>query len=280
LAFLNIAGAGMGTGKEDDPAQMNAEAAAKTARENKDVIVGFKSAHYNGPGWSAIDAAVKAGKAVNLPVMVDFGRITETRDLGTLLLDKLGPGDIYTHCYSGHREELQRDGRLNPAMASGRKRGIFFDIGFGQASFYWYVAVPAYEQGFRPDSVSTDLHINSMNAGMKDFTNVMSTVLNLGSTFTEVVRMATSMPAQEIKRPGLGNLDTGADADIAVLRVEKGNFGLVDSGGARRAGTQRIVAELTLRNGEIQWDRNGVAAEDWRKFRYKKGPFLEREKKK
>ncbi len=75
LAFLNISGAGMGVGKEDDVSLLDANAAAKTAKDNSDIIVGFKSAHYAGKGWESIDGATKAGRTANLPVMVDFGRI-------------------------------------------------------------------------------------------------------------------------------------------------------------------------------------------------------------
>ncbi len=271
LAFLNIVAAGMGTGHDDEPAGMDAEAAAKTAQANPDVIVGFKSAHYNGPGWASVEGAVKAGELTGLPVMVDFGRITAERNLSALFLDKLRPGDIFTHCYSGHREELMvATGKLNPAMEAGRKRGIVFDIGHGAGSFYWYVAVPAYQQRFYPDSISTDLHVNSMNAGMKDILNIMSKLLNLGSPLGEVVRMATWNPAQEIKRRELGNLDQGAVADIAVLRLDHGSFGFVDSAGARKSGTQLIVSEMTLRAGKVMWDLNGRAAEDWRTFPYQK----------
>ena len=270
LAFLNINRSDMLTGKENDPAEVDPETAIKIAKANPDIIVGFKSAHYAGPGWESIDGAVKAGEATQLPVMVDFGRITAKRNLNALLLDKLRAGDIYTHCYSGHREELLDSGRVNPAMEAGRKRGVIFDLGHGAGSFYWYVAVPAYAQGFRPDSISTDLHINSMNGGMKDMANVMSKILNLGSPLAEVIRMSTWNPAQEIKRPQLGNLDVGADADIAVLRVEQGHFGFVDSAGARKAGTQRIACELTLRAGQVVWDLNGRAAADWHSFPYQK----------
>ena len=274
LAFLNIVGAGMGTGKENDPAEMDAEAAARTARENPDLVVGFKSAHYQGPGWPSIDSAVKAGNLTGLPVMVDFGQITKERNIDTLFLDKLRPGDIYTHCFSGHREEALENGVLNPAMGEGRKRKIVFDIGFGQASFYWYVAEAAYRAGFYPDSISTDLHTNSMNGGMKNINNVMSAILGLGSPLADVIRMTTWSPAQEIKRPQLGNLDVGAEADIAVLRVEKGLFGLLDSAGARRPGTERIVCELTVRKGQVAWDLNGLASEDWQNFHYRKGPYF------
>jgi len=276
LAFLNIVGAGMGTGHENEAAEMDAEAAAKCAKENPDLIVGFKSAHYAGPGWPSIENAVKAGNLAGLPVMVDFGQITSERNIDTLFTDKLRPGDIFTHCFSGHREEVLENGRLNPAMVAGRKRGIIFDIGFGQASFYWYVAVPAYQAGFYPDSISTDLHTNSMNGGMKNIDNVMTDIMGLGSSFADVVRMASWAPAQEIKRPTLGNLDVGAEADVAVFRLETGRYGLLDSAGARRSGAQRILCEMTLRKGVVSWDLNGLASGDWKSFPYRKGPFFKK----
>ena len=202
--------------------------------------------------------------------MVDFGRINAVRNINTLFLDRLRPGDIYTHCFSGHREELLESGQLNPAMEAGRKRGIIFDIGHGGGSFYWYVAVPAYAGHFYPDSISTDLHINSMNAGMKDMTNIMSKLMSLGSTLQDVVRMSTWAPAREIRRTQLGNLDPGAEADIAVLRLDRGNFGFVDSAGARKSGNQMLVCELTLRAGKVMWDLNGRASPDWKTFPYQK----------
>ena len=270
LALLNIVGAGMESGKEDDPAEMDAEAAAAMAKANADAIVGFKVAHYGGPGWEAVDNAVKAGNLTNLPVMVDFGRINEVRNIGALFMDKLRPGDIYTHCYSGHRQELLENGKVNPAMWTGRKRGIFFDVGHGGGSFYWYVAVPAYEERFYPDSISTDLHTGSMNAGMKDMLNVMSKCLNLGSSLEEVIRMSTCNPAKEIKRPQLGNLSVGAEADIAAIRVDRGSFGFLDSAGATKAGNRMMICELTLRKGAVVWDLNGRAGETWTTFHYVK----------
>ncbi|WP_222597552.1 amidohydrolase/deacetylase family metallohydrolase [Edaphobacter albus] len=273
LAFLNIVGAGMGTGNDDNVAEMDANAAAQMALANPGLIVGFKSAHYGGPGWTSVDNAVKAGNLAHVPVMVDFGKITPQRNINVLFADKLRPGDIYTHCFSGHREEVLENGQLNPAMVQGRKKGIYFDLGFGAASFYWFVADPAYKAGFYPDSISSDLHMKSMNAGMKDMTNMMSELMALGSSLQDVVKMSTWDPAREIKHSELGNLDVGAEADIAVLRLENGHFGFLDSAGARRYGTGRLVTELTLRKGEVVWDLNGLAAEDWQSFHYRKGPF-------
>ncbi|MBI1353413.1 MAG: amidohydrolase/deacetylase family metallohydrolase [Acidobacteria bacterium] len=270
LAMLNIAASGMGSrAGEDDPDDLDAEAAARIARENPDVIVGFKSAHYAGPGWYSIDRAVEAGKATELPVMVDFGTVTEQRTLDVLLRDKLRPGDIYTHCYSGHRDELLH-GKVNPAMDAGRKRGVIFDLGFGAGSFFWYVAVPFFQEGFYPDSISTDIHRHSMNGGMRDMAHTMAKILNLGLSMQEVVRLSTVNPAREIHRPELGNLDVGAEADVAVLRLTKGSYGLLDSAGARYPGDRMLSCELTLRAGKVVWDLNGMASKDWQEFPYKR----------
>jgi len=272
LALLNIVADGMSPAGENDPALMQPEEAARVAKANADVVVGFKTAHYSGAGWHAIDAAVEAGRLAGLPVMVDFGYLDQIRTLKGLLEEKLRPGDIYTHCYSGHRGELGDDGKLNPAMLAGRKRGVIFDLGHGAGSFYWNIAVPALEQGFRPDSISTDLHTSSMNSGMKDLPNVMSKVLNLGVPLADVVRMSTWNAAREIQRPELGHLSEGAEADITLLRLEKGSFGFIDAAGARRDGDRRLVAEVTIRRGAVVWDLNGRAARDWKSFPYQKRP--------
>lgn len=272
LAMLNIAGHGMGgAGSEHDPKEMDPEATAKVALANRDLVVGIKSAHYAGPGWSSIGASVKAGNLADIPVMVDFGQVTADRNLDGLLRDKLRPGEIYTHCYAGHRDELLR-GKVNPAMVDGRMRGIFFDVGFGAASFFWCVAVPLTQQGFYPDSISTDIHRNSVNAGMKDMLQSISKILALGASLEDVIRMSTANPAKQIKRQELGNLDAGAEADIAVLRLDRGSFGLLDSAGARFPAGRLLNCEMTIRAGQVAWDLNGRAAMDWKSYPYRRRP--------
>ena len=270
LAWLNIVAAGMGHGNENDPAQMDAEGAAKMAKSHPDVIIGFKTAHYAGPGWAAVDGAVKAGNLAGLPVMVDFGRATAERNLNALLLDKLRPGDVYTHCFSGLRGEILENDRVNPVMFEARKRGILFDVGHGGGSFFWNKTIPAIEQKFFPDSISTDMHFGSMNGAMRDLLNVMSKLLNLSVPFAELIRMTTVNSANAIKRPQLGNLDVGAEADVAVLGIDQGQFGFLDSAGARFQGRQMIVCELTLRKGRVVWDLNARSGEDWKTFKYRK----------
>jgi dihydroorotase len=260
----------MGQGNEDDPVQMDVDGAVRVAKANPDLIIGFKTAHYAGPGWAAVDGAIAAGRQVGLPVMVDFGQATAERNLRTLLLDKLRPGDVYTHCFSGLRGEILSDKSVNPVMLAARKRGILFDVGHGGGSFFWNMTIAAIRNKFFPDSISTDLHFGSMNGAMRDLPNVMSKFLNLDVPFDDLILMTTWNPAKAIHRPQLGNLDVGSEADIAVLRIQNGEFGFLDSAGARFEGTRMIVAELTVRKGKIVWDLNGRAGGDWKTFPYNK----------
>jgi dihydroorotase len=264
LAFLNIVGNGMRGGKyENDLADMAPEPAAEMARKHPGLIIGIKTAHYAGPEWTPVENAVKAGTAANIPVMVDFGSNKPERTVGELVTSKLRPGDIYTHMYSGLRNEQDASGHVNPALFEGRKRGVIFDVGHGGGSFAWRIAVPAMKEGFVPDSISTDLHIGSMNSGMKDMLNVMSKFLVMGMPLAEVVKLSTWNPAREIKQETLGNLSVGSPADVAVIRLENGSFGYVDSFGGRLKGTQRLTNEMTLRDGKVVYDLNGLARPDW-----------------
>jgi dihydroorotase len=264
LALLNIVGNGMRGGKfEQDLADMEAGPTGETAKKYKGVVVGIKTAHYGGPEWAPVERAVEAGTAADVPVMVDFGtNHPDTRPMADLVTKKLRPGDIYTHMYSGLRNELV-DGKPNPGMIEGRKRGVIFDVGHGGGSFVWRVAVPIVKAGFLPDSISTDLHIGSMNAGMKDMLNVMSKFLALGVPLDQVIRMSTWNPAREIKQETLGHLSVGAIADIAVLRLETGRFGFIDMLGAKLTGTQKLTVEMTLKDGRIVYELNGLSRPEW-----------------
>lgn len=264
LASINIVGAGQaGPELEQKVDDMDADAAAKVALAHKGTIVGVKTAHYRGPEWVAVERAVEAGKKAGIPVMVDFGFFHPSRPFQELVLDKLRPGDMYTHTYLAAVPMLDAQGKVQPYLFAAKKRGIKFDVGHGGGSFVFRQAVPAIQQGFLPDSISTDLHTGSMNGPMNNMLNVMSKFLNMGMTLDDVVMRSTWNPAQQIQRFDLGHLSVGALADVAVLRLEKGNFGFVDVLRARMAGTQRLSGEVTIRDGRVVYDVNGLTRRNW-----------------
>ena len=265
LAMLNIVGLGMGGGEiEQDLDDMDAAATAKMAKQHRETIVGVKTAHYEGPEWIPVDRAVQAGKAAGIPVMVDFGIFRAERPHSELVLEHLRPGDMYTHTYLDRVPMLDESGKLRPYLLEAQKRGVKFDVGHGGGSFWWKQAVPAIQQGFIADSISTDLHIGSMNTGMKEMANVMSKFINLGISLQDVVKMSTASPASQIQRPDLGNLSVGSGADIAAFRMDTGDYGFLDVQNARFQGTKRLVGELTLRGGKVVWDLNGRAGTPWK----------------
>ncbi len=267
LAFLNIVGEGMrGGAYEQDTSDMDAELSANMANRYKDYIVGFKVAHFEDPSWIPVDRAVEAGElAGGIPVIVDFGGDDSHPPLSIeeLFFDHLRPGDIYTHTYTelDRRDPIvdTKSRQLKPFVTKARERGIIFDVGYGGASFDYGQAIPATEAGLYPTTISTDLHTGSMNNAMKDMNNVMSTFLTLGMPLPEVVRASTWAPAQVIKREALGNLSEGSPADVAVFNLRQGDFGFWDRKGKKLMGKQKFECEMTIRDGKIVYDLNGIA---------------------
>lgn len=269
LAFLNIVGNGMyGRFEEQDVNDMNPVMTAYMInRLFPDIIVGVKSAHYWGPDFTQVDKAVEAGKLAGVPVMVDLGEHHPPLPIEELFMKHLRPGDIWTHTYANAPKDrevpVDENGRVKPFIFEAQKRGIIFDVGHGGGAFHWKQAIPSVQQGFIADVISSDLHIGSMNSGMKDMANLLSKFLNMGLPLQDVIRRATQKPAQVIGRPELGNLSPGSEADVAVFSMREGDFGFLDVRGTKMKGTRKLEAELTIRAGRIVWDLNGIGSPMW-----------------
>jgi len=269
LALLNIVGTGMKSRfEEQDVSDMNPTMTAYAIKKQyPDILVGIKAAHYWGD-FTQVDLAVEAGKKAGVPVMVDFGEHRPPNSIEALFMEHLRPGDIFTHTYSNGPDDretiVDENGKLKPFILKAQKRGIIFDMGHGGGAFTWKQAVPATEQGFKADVVSSDLHTQSMNSGMKDLSNVISKFMALGISLTDAIDRATWAPAKVINRPDLGNLSVGSEADVAVFTMREGDFGFLDVRRKRLKGDKKLETELTLRAGKVVWDLNGIATEDFK----------------
>jgi dihydroorotase len=266
FAFINIVGAGMAN--NDDAAEQNehdmdVDALSKTIADNRDIIVGIKTAHWQQPNFISVEKAVEAGNRNHLPVMVDFGWF-DNKSYQQMISTILRPGDISTHVFRMPAPLLTADGKPAPYMLEARKRGIKFDVGHGGGSFAFALAEPMITAGFFPDSISTDLHVGSATGVMLNLPNVMSKMLALGIPLLEVIRESTTNPATEIGHPELGQIAVGSVADIAVLHVDHGTFGYADLAGGKVDGTERIVPEMTIRAGRVVFDFNAHTAVPWR----------------
>ena len=265
LAFLNIVGEGMRGGPfEQNLKDMDPKLTAEFAVKNSTDIVGIKLAHYSGRDWTPVKLTEEAGKLSDMPVMVDLGGADPPLSLDTLFNQVFRPGDIFTHCYAqlgAGRESLVdiKTGKVWPFAWEAHKRGIIFDVGYGGISFAYSQAIPALKAGLFPDAISTDLHIGSMNGAMKDMLTTMSKFLAMGMDLKSVINASTWKPAQIIDRKELGNLSVGSEADIAILNIRKGKFGLFDYTGYKIESDKKLECEMTIRAGKIVYDLNGIA---------------------
>lgn len=261
LAFLSIAALGL-SGKEaqEDVAGMMPDSAYALIRKYPETIVGIKIGHYEGNDWTPFDRSIEAAEHAGLPMLVECHLPQYSLEDQ---LRKMRPGDILTHSYEKVSERMSvvdDKGNVRPFVKDAFKRGVLFDVGHGGAGFWFSEAIPALKQGLAPNSFGTDLHRFSVNAGMKDMLNVMSKYMAMGMKLNDVILRATWAPAKAVKRGDLGHLSKDAVADIAVWGIRKGRFGFVDAGGNKIEGDQKLEVELTLREGKVVWDLNGLSA--------------------
>jgi len=270
LTYVNISGPGMGA-PEQDVSTLDPESAARAVEDHADVTVGVKTAHYwtqkpfdhEHPPWASVERAVEAGEICGLPVMVDFWPRPPERPYPELILSKLRPGDIHTHVFARQFPVVDDAGKVETYMREARDRGVWFDLGHGAGSFWFRNAARALDDGFVADSISTDLHKANIRGPVISLLETMSKHLAMGMPLAEVITRSTVTPARAIRRPELGTMSVGAEADVAVLAQETGAFSYRDCGYARIDGAHRLDCRLTLRKGQVVWDRNAMTMPRW-----------------
>jgi dihydroorotase len=255
LAFLNLSAMGQvdQLGELVDFRWAMVDRLVEVARANPETIVGVKVrlsrnlVGSNGP--AALDSALQAAQELGKPLMVHIGD-TE-RPVGEIL-DRLRPGDILTHCYTGWKPGiLDEEGLVIPEARDARRRGVIFDVGHGQGSFTFAVAERALEQGFPPDTVSSDLHRFNVDGPVFDLVTTLSKFVYLGLPFDDVIAMATARPSAIVGRGrDFGSLQPGMPADVTLVRLDDGPTTLIDAAGETRVARQRLTPMLTMRAGK------------------------------
>ena len=263
LAYLNIVGEGMrGDPFEQNVKDMEVRPTVACAQKYPEYIIGIKLAHFVGHDWTPIERGTEAGRILKKPFMIDLGSATPALPLDSVFLHYFNPGDIMAHCYggggAGRQAIVDESGQLRPCIFEAREKGMIFEVGHGGASFTFEHARDAAKAGFYADIISTDLHNTSMNTAMKDQLTCMDKMMALGMDLKSVINASTWKTAQVIKRTDLGNLSVGAEADIAILALKTGKFGLFDPRGEKVETNTRLECEMTIRAGRIVYDLNGI----------------------
>jgi dihydroorotase len=254
-ALVNIARTGVAPGGElHDLNRANVSLAQGAIARHRDVVVGVKarlSANVAGPNdLEALRRAQEAAEPFNLPVMVHVGQNYSPM---RAILPLLKRGDIVTHLYApGANGILDEKGRLFPDVAAARRRGIIFDFGNGVTDhFDWATVERATQQGFWPDTLSTDWNVMSRTTGVVDFPNVMSKFIMLGMPLSQIIACATVDAARVFPAfDDRGTLNVGAPADVAIMELREGSFEFVDNYKGTRTGRQRLFPIATVLAGK------------------------------
>lgn len=258
LPFLHVSSIGLATDQECRYLDLvDVQKAVDCVQANRDLIAGIKvRANKMGVGDQSVfpvHLAHDVADVTGLPLMVDMYYPPPSVEQ---VFPLLRPGDISTHMYKGYHGGLLQDWntRVRPAALEARERGVWFDLGHGAGSFSWDVARPAFDLGFRPDTISTDLHQGSVRLADVNMPDCMAKMMALGASLEEVVRWSTANPARVLKRPELGTLKVGGPADVTVLEMSEGEYTYYDVDGKPCSSKHWLRAVLTVCRGVVTYE--------------------------
>ena len=253
FALLNLSAIGLpAAGELRDIQWADAKRAADTVQAHRDTLVGLKVRLSPSAAGSnareALTRALEAADRARVPLMI---HPTHSQELPMgEILDRMRPGDIFTHCFS--RAAIDALDGVRPAARAARARGVRFDVAHGSGNFCFAAAEKALDQGFLPDTISSDLHAFNILGPVHDLPTVMAKFLLLGLSLDQVVALATWHPGRLLRDDGLlGTLRVGAPADVAVFHLRQGSFEFKDTGGECRNGRVRLEPVAVVREGTV-----------------------------
>jgi dihydroorotase len=235
-----------------NPKHWDVDLAAKIVDQNRDIILGIKAridpSTTEGVGIRPLEFARDLADRVKLPLMVHFSAGSPTLED---ILPLMRPGDILTHCFRGGENAVATaDQGVRPDVKRLHEQGLILDIGHGTGSFSFATTEAALAEGFLPDVISSDIHQMAVQGPMFDLPTTLSKFLNLGVSLPDVIERATGRAAAAMNRPDLGTLKPGSVADVALFKIEEGDYTFYDVQMSPRKGTQLLVNTMTLLDGE------------------------------
>jgi len=201
--------------------------------------------------WAGFYGVFEAADQTELPCMIHHA---SSKIPNSMVLNTMRPGDIYTHLYHPHSDHpFDERGKPLEELLEARERGVLFDVGHGVGAFAWQVAEPACREfQFWPDTISTDIHQFNLHGPVIDLPTTMSKFLYLGMPLEQVIRATTSAPAAAMRMEHrIGTLQTGRQADLVLMQLQRGEFLLTDAAGQTRTAPERLVPISVCKRG--QW---------------------------
>jgi dihydroorotase len=227
-------------------------------------VVGLKVYAYGDSGIGWVRYAKAVAGLVGVPLFVHIGELLPHRKpaISSETMDLLGEGDIVTHCFTSEEGALVGpDGEWNFSVEAARQRGVLFDTAQGDRNLSFARSLLAMDNGWMPDTLSTDLHMFSVRTHARSLLYIMGGFMALGLRLGDVVSLVTSGPGKMFGVP-VGSLQPGGRADLSVLRLVDEPTEFIDADRHSLTGSCRLEAVGTVRNGVFYpTDPSAAAAE-------------------
>ena len=259
LPLLNLSFAGIfafsGTvmvGECEDLRLLDLKECTRVAQEHADLVVGIKVRVGRGAsgnsGIAPMDMALEVAEATGLPLMAHLDHPPPSR---LEVMSRLRKGDILTHCFRPFPNAPSHPGGgVRPEVLAARERGVIFDIGHGAGSCGFATSRAMLAAGFKPDVISSDVHILSINGPAYDLLQTLAKFHALGMSLPEVVACGTTNAAHAIRRPDLGTLKIGSVGEASIFEVLPEPTEYKDVVGEVITGAHRFVARGLVLDGK------------------------------
>ncbi len=243
-SYLNLApmGAVKGYGELTDLSKVDLDACEEMIRRYPEEIIGVKlriDPRVCSDAPKAMELISRLSRRTGRPLTVHASRCSQM----TLeeILSFMKEGDVFAHTYANKLPGLlDESGNVKEAARKARKRGVRFDLSHGKSNFSSSVAKAAFEQGFLPDAISTDLHSGSL-AVVESLPMTMSKTMACGLDLRTVIRKVTADAAEMLRLTDKAAvLKEGDRADITLFSLEEGAYTFTDADGVIFSGTRMI----------------------------------------
>lgn len=253
----------------ENPKKVDAEPLIRLAKENPQIIRGFKVHGESGSisrwGMGVLELAREVGDKTGLPLYVHTGElfpvVESNRPNPAQVVEKvlsyMKAGDTLGHCYSCQPDGVMGTHTEVPEwLSEAIQQGILLDLGHG-LKFSFDIARRMMDKGILPHTISSDVHgdfttVHNDSTLNYSLCGAISKLMALGLDLETAIATVTINPARILRAEAeIGTLRVGSLADITLFELVEGDWLLHDSLGNKLVAKQKLLPVWVVREGQL-----------------------------
>lgn len=257
-AYLNVSSTGLITERymeNINPAHFDRERIKGLFQQYHNTLIGLKirieDESLGGMQLQPLEQTMLLAEELGCPVSVHVKNLSTPLAEVAKLLRK---DDVWVHMYQLQGNTiLDNNNAVHAALYDAKARGVLFDVASGRSGFSFAMIAAAFNKGFQPDLLGTDLvRFNKFQRPLFSLLYTLSIYINLGLSLDEVIKKCTVLPARLMNMSSrIGSLQPGFQADISVIKQREGDILFTDRHGGNLRGNLLLTPQLTVKAGEV-----------------------------